>query len=140
MFQRFKNLFYILIGLALYCLVISFLHTTCIIKWLTGISCGGCGMSRAFLSLLKGDIYLAFYYHPLFPLVIIYALLYLFKDYINPSLFKLITAIVIIAFVGTYIYRLLDPNCDVVTINLNNSAIFKMIRRLLCIVQNVVSL
>ena len=46
----------------------------CPIKYATGISCIGCGMTRAWLSLLHLDIRGAFYYHPAFflpPLVLI---------------------------------------------------------------------
>ena len=40
---------------------------TCPIKYITGISCPGCGMTRAWLSLLlRGDLKAAFHYHPLF--------------------------------------------------------------------------
>jgi hypothetical protein len=39
---------------------------SCPIKLLTGISCPGCGMTRAWLHLLHGDLSGAFSYHPLF--------------------------------------------------------------------------
>ena len=39
---------------------------TCPIKQWTGISCPGCGMTRAWLSVLHGDFFAAFSYHPLF--------------------------------------------------------------------------
>ena len=45
------------------------LDITCPIKELTGIPCPGCGMTRAYLSLLQGDISAAFAFHPLFPTV-----------------------------------------------------------------------
>ena len=37
----------------------------CPIKFLTGISCAGCGMTRAWWFFLHGDLRKAFYYHPL---------------------------------------------------------------------------
>ena len=37
----------------------------CPIKYLTGISCPGCGMTRACLSALRLDFSAALYYHPL---------------------------------------------------------------------------
>ncbi len=40
-----------------------------------GLSCPGCGMTRAFISLVKFDFEMAFYYHPLFPVVIIFVIL-----------------------------------------------------------------
>ena len=39
---------------------------TCPILFMTGISCAGCGMTRAWLSLFRLDFGAAFYYHPLF--------------------------------------------------------------------------
>ena len=48
---------------------------TCPIKYITGISCPGCGMTRAWLSVLRLDIAAAFGYHYLFWTV---PILYLF--------------------------------------------------------------
>ncbi len=45
-------------------------RSICLFYNVTGVPCPGCGMTRAFLHLLKGDILHAFQYHPLFPLVI----------------------------------------------------------------------
>ena len=39
---------------------------TCPIKFITGISCAGCGMSRAWMAFLQLDIAKAFAYHPSF--------------------------------------------------------------------------
>lgn len=38
----------------------------CVIRYLTGIPCMGCGLSRAWLSALRLDIVAAFRYHPMF--------------------------------------------------------------------------
>ncbi len=38
----------------------------CPIKAWTGISCPGCGMTRAWAALLHGDFYVALHFHPLF--------------------------------------------------------------------------
>ena len=61
----------------LYVILESF-GVTCPIKYITGISCAGCGMSRAWISLLHFNIHDAFMYHPLFflpPVVVIVMLL-----------------------------------------------------------------
>lgn len=39
----------------------------CPVKFLFGIDCPSCGMTRAFLALMNFDLHLAFSYHPLFP-------------------------------------------------------------------------
>ncbi len=43
----------------------------CPLDYFLGIPCPLCGMSRAFLSLLRLDFADAFYYHPLWPVVVI---------------------------------------------------------------------
>ena len=43
----------------------------CPIKFITGISCMGCGMTRAYVSLFRGDFHSAFAFHPLFFLPIV---------------------------------------------------------------------
>lgn len=50
--------------LAFSILVVNILHTGCIIKYLTGISCMGCGMTRALRSVISGEFGQAFYYNP----------------------------------------------------------------------------
>ncbi len=48
----------------------------CPIKAVTGIPCPGCGMTRAWLSVLRLDIRKAFAYHPMFwtaPVIAVFA-------------------------------------------------------------------
>ena len=45
-------------------LILNLLDTTCIFLYLFNIPCPGCGMTRAFLSLLKFDFKSAFIYNP----------------------------------------------------------------------------
>lgn len=49
----------------------------CLYHYFFGIQCPGCGMTRAYLSLLHGEWSLAFSYHPLFWTVPILFLLFL---------------------------------------------------------------
>ena len=74
MFKRFWNEFksYIVAFVAIFALVIAMwmLNIPCSIKYVAGISCAGCGMSRAILSALKFDFASAFAYHPLWFIVI----------------------------------------------------------------------
>ena len=59
-----KHIFYILllllIGASLY-----FFKIPCFFRFFTKIPCPSCGMTRAFLSLMKLNFYESFYYHPL---------------------------------------------------------------------------
>ena len=106
-----KKKFIILALTAIYIIAMALLEITiCPFKRFTGYPCPACGATRAYLSLLKLDFKSAFYYHPLFPILlpmVIYILFGkrpLFKSEKNE---KVITVIftVIIAFV--WIYRLL---------------------------------
>ena len=62
---------------------------TCPIKFITGISCAGCGMSRAWMAFLQLDIAKAFAYHPLFWLVPIAVIVLLCKSKINIKIYKI---------------------------------------------------
>lgn len=53
-------------GVVLFYAVLARAGIGCPIRFLSGISCAGCGMSRAWLSLLRGDFAAAAFYHPLF--------------------------------------------------------------------------
>ena len=54
----------------------------CIFYHATGLYCFGCGTGRALLSLLNGEIYAAFRYHPLLPFILPFVLYYLLKIYL----------------------------------------------------------
>ena len=52
-----------------------------------GIPCPLCGITRAFKAVLSGDPAAAFYYHPLWPVITVYGILYLLTllKVISPS-------------------------------------------------------
>ena len=70
-----KKIFKAAMTLAVVFVLILLLYH-CPFSYLFGLSCPGCGMTRAFFSLLQLRFAEAFYYHPLFPLVILLALGY----------------------------------------------------------------
>ena len=51
----------------------------CPFKALTGLPCPGCGMTRAFLHLIEGDVAGAFHFHPLFWLVPLLFIVVIFR-------------------------------------------------------------
>lgn len=80
----------ILAGGILYLKVISptfNIHIPCIFKTITGLDCPGCGLTRASLALLDGDLYQAFRYNMLVfiitPLLALY--LYLARKKLFPK-------------------------------------------------------
>lgn len=87
---------------------------TCPIKFVTGVSCPGCGMTRAYLSLLKLDFRSAYYYHPLFILPALGLLIYIFKDKFSKKTLRALEVFFIIMFLTVYVFRMMDPRDSIV--------------------------
>lgn len=111
-------------------LILSLLHIGCPLKFITGISCPGCGMTRAYNALLHLDINLAIHYHPLFILAPLMVGLYLFDFYLNPKLVKGLWFVFIIVFLSTYLFRLFLSQNDVVTIDIASGIMIRLYRLL----------
>ena len=80
----------------------------CPIKYLTGISCPGCGMTRAIRAAVRLDFAAAFYYHPLWVLLPVLGILYLIlRRKKAERYFDLILMIACGVMLVVYIYRLL---------------------------------
>ena len=103
---------------------------TCPIKLITGISCAGCGMSRAWMAFLQLDIAKAFAYHPLFWLVPIAVIVLLCKSKINIKFYKIIMFTMAGAFVIVYLYRMFIGTGDIVVFEPQNNILFRIIRKL----------
>lgn len=101
---------------------------TCPIKFITGISCAGCGMSRAWLAFLRLDMAKAFEYHPLFLLPPIAVIVLLCKSKINIKIYKIIIFTIILMFAIVYICRLIWSGDDVVVFEPQNNILFRIIR------------
>lgn len=102
-------------GVVLLYWVLHLLGIGCPIRFVTGISCAGCGMTRAWLSVLSLDFSGAFYYHPLWPLVPAAAAIWLLRTRIPPRILRVLLYGVVILFLAVYLLRLLDPTDPVVT-------------------------
>ena len=86
----------------------------CPIKFFTGISCLGCGMSRAAFSLLQFDICQAVHYHPLIFLMPVTAVVLFIRKRLPKRACSIIFVVIATMFVGVYVYRMLFLNGDVV--------------------------
>lgn len=100
-----------LLCFGLYGLVLALFMRTdlnCLIRHFTGVICPGCGMSRAWASVLRLDFWAAFHYHPMFwsvPFLVLYILYdgLLFK---NRRLNNWVLALILGGFLVCYIIRL----------------------------------
>ena len=114
------------------CLLRFVLGLPCPIQHLAGISCLGCGMTRALWCFVTLDFAGAWYYHPaafaLLPAMVLW-IFFRFK-----SMKKAATAI-LVGFVGlmilVYLWRLFSGDGDVVTFAPKNGEIARLLGRLL---------
>lgn len=113
----------------LYVILESF-GVTCPIKYITGISCAGCGMSRAWIALLHFNIHEAFMYHPLFFLPPVVVIVMLLKSKINIKFYKIFMFTIAGAFVIVYLYRMFIGDGNVVVFEPQNNIVFRIIRKL----------
>lgn len=113
----------------LYVILESF-GVTCSIKYITGISCAGCGMSRAWIALLHFNIHEAFMYHPLFFLPPVVVIVMLLKSKINIKFYKIFMFTMAGAFVIVYLYRMFIGTGDIVVFEPQNNILFRIIRKL----------
>lgn len=108
-------------------IILSILGIGCPIRWVTGISCAGCGMTRAYLSLLHLDIKHAFIYHPLFwsvPLVLLVLVLQR-AGKIPAQAANGVKYLTAFLFVFVYVVRLFHPEDTVVTIDIEEGLIWR---------------
>ena len=94
--------------------VLAALGIGCPIKFITGISCPGCGMTRAWLEALRLDFDAALAYHPLFwtvPIVLVCAVA---RDVVRETAARraLLAVMVacLVAFLVLWAWRMLAPN------------------------------
>jgi len=103
-----KLIFFHLIAVVVLLVILSFYR--CPIYAVSGIPCPGCGMSRAYKSLLRFDIVSAFEYHPLFliaaPTVLYIAHKNKLKYRFNNKTEIFLGIVIIALFLVVYIYRL----------------------------------
>lgn len=99
------------VGLIILCgILLSFLGIyKCPLNLFLGISCPGCGMTRAYIALLNFDLMKAFEWYPLFPIPII-VVVYMFfrKKLVKLHKYELKMVVAIsLWFIVTWVIRLL---------------------------------
>ncbi len=126
MFKLKKHLSLILTIVLLYGLLYV-IGIGCPIRFITGISCPGCGMTRAWLSALHLDFKSAFYYHPLFFTVPIIILVILCKNHVNKRVYNIFLIVMIASYVTIYAIRLIQGS-DIVAFRPYDNILFRLIR------------
>ena len=128
--QKYQVLIIIAVAVVLFYAVMSALGTTCLVKYFTGVSCPGCGMTRACLSALRFDFSAAFYYHPLWIVMPPLALLLIFLwAKRKKKAFFAVLALFFLALIGVYLYRLFYTETDIVVWEIEKGIISQMISK-----------
>ncbi|MBO5312780.1 MAG: DUF2752 domain-containing protein [Clostridia bacterium] len=124
--KKFKKILPYAIALCVLAVLFVVIKIPCPIKYITGVSCAGCGMTRAYISLFKLDIKSAFEFHPLWWLVPVAIALYLVTGRLNKKRLRAVLVAVIAAvFLAVYAVRLLDGDCEVVSFDLTESIFYR---------------
>lgn len=98
----------------------------CPIRFLTGVSCAGCGMTRAWMSVLRLDFAAAYRYHPLFPLPAAAVALYALRGRLRPAFLKGCLYAGALLFLAVYLWRMLYGDGSVVAFEPQQGLIFQI--------------
>lgn len=107
-------------------IVSSFLNLGCLIRLFTGFSCPGCGISRAWISILQGNFVDAFYYHPLFLTAPFVAAAILFEEKFPRKALNIFWCVIAVLFVGCYILRIVNGS-DILTFDFKSGVMGRII-------------
>lgn len=113
--------------IGLFYLGLEALGVTCPILFLTGISCAGCGMSRAWMALLRLNVSAAFHYHPLFWLPVPAGIALLCRRRIPKRVGKVLLIVVCMLFLAVYLARLLSPEDTVVVWEPSRGLLYRLV-------------
>ena len=96
---------FIMIGMLIYCKLTGF-HMVCYTRAFTGVPCPGCGMTRAWKSVFHFDFKSAFFYHPMFFLPALIAVLLFFQHRTHKKVPKWVWSILLFLFLLVYGIRM----------------------------------
>jgi hypothetical protein len=103
-----KKTITIIIALGIYVtLAQTITGSICVVYSTVGFPCPGCGLTRAYLALFRGEIGAAFFAHPLFWLVPICLALVAFQARLTAATYRTLVFAAIAAFLAVYALRLL---------------------------------
>lgn len=103
----------------------------CPLKHFFGISCPSCGMARAHMAILHGDIHAAFAAHPLFwlaiPLIFLFLHSGVFNFHISKKMLSVIGIAAIILLLVVYLLRVFVFHDPIVQPDFEHSILYRFI-------------
>ena len=115
------------LSLALLLILMHFSGIGCPIKFLTGVPCAGCGMTRAVVLMLHGEMAEAARFHPLCFIMPPAAALWFFRDRLPRRLLKALSAAFAALFLFIYLFRIIQ-NDPLLTADLSDGFIIRTIK------------
>lgn len=107
-----------------------YLTVGCPIRFFTGVSCPGCGMSRAAAHLARLDFAGAFHYHPVIFAMPVFAAAFIWSRK-RPRAKTAVLTVFCVLMAGVWLWRMLDPAFrDVVYFAPRTSAVWRLLLRL----------
>ncbi len=141
--KKIKNILIIVLSFIIFTILNN--GNLCYFKATIGFPCPGCGLTRSYLCLFKGDLKGAFYYHPLFllPLIVFMVFFLYYQPFIEIKIVKklynskVFWICILIPLAILYVIRLIlfFPNVEPMNYNENNillntfKHIFNLIKR-----------
>lgn len=112
--NKTKIILYSFVSILILVLIFIFsIYFGCPIRNLLGFPCPACGITRAYISLFQGDLTTALYFHPLFfllPIMAVLVILLLLSEKKKPGkstrLLKIISVSLLCLFIAVYLIRL----------------------------------
>ena len=105
--RLYPTIIFLTVGIAGLLASNLFRRSICLFRFLFGIPCPACGMTRAHISLFHGDIENAFWYHPLFWIPALICVLSLF-DKLSERMIYILALLVLVVWIIRMIF--LFPN------------------------------
>ncbi|MDD3369380.1 MAG: DUF2752 domain-containing protein [Lachnospiraceae bacterium] len=128
--MKLKDFVYVSCIITVLYFILHLLGIGCPIRFFTGISCPGCGMTRSWIALLHCNIADAFRYHPLFLLPPIWVIFYFFQQNRGAhiiTLFRLFCGCSLGLFILVYLLRLFNPADSIVTFEPHKGLLYQII-------------
>lgn len=133
--KKDKLLRIIISVLSISILVLFYCFVGCPIRWLFGITCPSCGMTRAAISLLKFDFASAYFFHPLVFTLPIFAIIYCFRKRLSKRAQTVLLGVFIALFLAVYILRMVSES-EIVYANFESGIIYKIFNFLKGVLNN----